>query len=437
MTTTITRRRLLALGGACAAGLAAADPPADVTLRIGEITADIGRGHSVKTLAYDGRIPGPVLRMAEGKTVVIDVINETRRPEMIHWHGFHIPPEVDGAHEEGTPMVQGLDRRRFSFTASPAGTRWYHTHAMAGHDLSIGTYSGQFGMVVVEPSANPARYDLEVPILLHEWSPYFASGVDMDVSYKFYSVNGKMLGAGEPVRVRAGQRAAFRIVNASATLRHQLALPGHAFTVTALDGNPVPHPRSVPVLDIAPGERIDAIVEMSSPGVWVLGETDDAQRAAGAGIVIEYAGAKGPAQWSAPPEFTWDYAVFGENVAAPEPDARIAIVIEPGQNGNLWALNGKSYPQTYPIRLRGGARNRLVFDNRGTMDHPVHLHRHSFELVRLTGRPVSGIVKDVVLVPARQTVEADVVANNPGPSLFHCHQQFHMDFGFMAVMTYE
>ena len=51
-------------------------------------------------------------------------------------------------------------------------------------------------MVVVEPSANPARYDLEVPILLHEWSPYFASGADMDVSYKFYSVNGKMLGAG-------------------------------------------------------------------------------------------------------------------------------------------------------------------------------------------------------------------------------------------------
>ena len=122
---------------------------------------------------------------------------------------------------------------------------------------------------------------------------------------------------------------------------------------------------------------------------------------------------------------------------APEPGARIPIVIEPGQNGNLWALNGKSYPETDRIRLRGGARNRLVFDNRGTMDHPVHLHRHSFELVRLNGKPVSGIVKDVVLVPAHQTVEADVIANNPGPSLFHCHQQFHMDFGFMALMTYE
>jgi FtsP/CotA-like multicopper oxidase with cupredoxin domain len=440
MTTSITRRRLLALGGACVAGVArglAADPSADITLRIGEITADIGHGNSVKTLAYNGRIPGPVLRMTEGKAVTIDVINETRQPEMVHWHGFHIPPEVDGAHEEGTPMVQGLDRRRFSFTATPAGTRWYHTHAMAGHDLRIGSYSGQFGMVVVDPQTNPARYDLEVPILLHEWSPYFAAGDAMDLSYKFYSVNGKMLGSGEPIRVRGGQRACFRLVNSSATLRHRLALPGHEFIVTALDGNPVPHSRSVPVLDLAPGERIDAIVEMSHPGVWILGEIDDAQRAAGAGIVVEYAGAKGPAQWSAPPAFVWNYADFGENTPAPEPDARIPIVIEPGQNGNLWALNGKSYPQTDRIRLREGARSRLIFDNRSMMDHPVHLHRHSFELVRLAGKPVSGIVKDVVLVPAHQTVEADVVANHPGPSLFHCHQQFHMDFGFMALMTYE
>jgi FtsP/CotA-like multicopper oxidase with cupredoxin domain len=414
----------------------AGDSAADITLRISEITAEIGKGHSVKTTAYGGGIPGPALRVREGQTVTVEVINETRRPEMVHWHGLHIPPEVDGAHEEGTPMVQGLDRRRYTFVAKPAGTRWYHTHAMAGHDLRIGTYSGQFGMLVVEPASNPARYDLEVPILLHEWSPYFAAATDMDVSYKFYSVNGKMLGSGEPIRVRAGQRAYFRVINASATTRHRLALPGHTFTVVALDGNAVAHQQSVPVLDLSPGERVDAIVEMSRPGVWILGETDDSQRTAGAGIVVEYAGSKGPAQWSAPSEFTWDYAAFGGSDPAPEPETRIPIVIEPGTNGNLWALNGRSYPNAGPFRLRAGARNRLVFDNRAMMDHPVHLHRHSLELVSLNGKPVSGIVKDVVLVPAHQTVEADVIADQPGPSLFHCHQQFHMDFGFMALMTY-
>ncbi|MCU1329334.1 MAG: Multicopper oxidase [Bryobacterales bacterium] len=403
----------------------------DITLNISEIIADIGRGHTVKTLAYNGQVPGPLLRMTEGKMTSVEVVNDTRDPEMVHWHGFHTPPEVDGAHEEGTPMVQGRARRTYTFTATPAGTRWYHTHAMAGHNLKIGSYSGQFGMVIVEPGSDPARYDIEVPLLLHEFDPYFAAADDMDVSYKLYTVNGKMLGAGEPIRVKSGQRALFRVVNASATLEHKLALAGHSFQVIALDGNPVATPRSVPVLRLAPGERADAIVEMTHPGVWTFGELDLKQRSLGAGIVIEYAGATGKPQWTAPPAFTWDYAAFGKKEPAAQPDHRIPLIIEPGKDGNLWAINGKSYPNTDDIMLRPGKRNRLVFENKAHMDHPVHLHRHSFELV---GAP--GVFKDVVLLPAHKTVEVDVVANNPGPSLFHCHQQFHMDFGFMALMRY-
>jgi len=435
----LTRRHVLALAGAGISGTAHAftdASPADITLRIGEITADLGHGHTVKTLAYNGQIPGPVLRMDEGKPVAIDVVNETRQPEMVHWHGFHIPPEVDGAHEEGTPMVQGRDRRRYSFTPQPSGTRWYHTHAMAGHNLRAGAYSGQFGMAVVAARSAPARYDREVPILLHEWEPYFASDMRMDVNYRLFSVNGKMLRAGEPVGVRNRQRVLFRVLNASATMGHRLALPGHVFTVVALDGNPVPTVRQAPVLDLSPGERVDAIVEMTNPGVWILGEVDDAQRAAGAGTVIEYAGAHGRPQWSPPPEHRWDYTVFGSPNPAVEAEARIPLIIEPGKDGNLWAINGKSYPQTDLVVLQRGARNRLVFDNRSSMDHPVHLHRHTMEIVRFAGKAVSNVMKDVVLVPAHQTVEADVAADNPGLSLFHCHQQFHMDFGFMALMRY-
>jgi FtsP/CotA-like multicopper oxidase with cupredoxin domain len=376
--------------------------------------------------------------MTEGKSVTVEAINETKQPEMVHWHGFHIPPEVDGAHEEGTPMVQGLDRRSYTFVPSPAGTRWYHTHAMAGHNLRIGLYSGQFGMVIVEPRENPARYDLEVPVVFHEWDPFFASGADMDVSYRIYSINGKMLGAGEPVRVKTSQRGLFRVLNASATTSHRLALAGHKFQVVALDGNAVATPLMVPVLQLAPGERVDAIVEMNNPGVWVFGEEDAKQRAAGGGIAMEYAGAKGPAKWMAPPAFEWDYAAFGAaQEATPKPEVSIPIVIEPGINGNLWAVNEKSWPNTDDIYLTPKVRNRLIFDNRGSMDHPVHLHRHTFELVRVAGRPVSGVLKDVVTVPARKIVEVDVMAGNPGPSLFHCHQQFHMDFGFMALMKYR
>jgi FtsP/CotA-like multicopper oxidase with cupredoxin domain len=101
-----------------------------------------------------------------------------------------------------------------------------------------------------------------------------------------------------------------------------------------------------------------------------------------------------------------------------------------------WAINGKSFPKTDPIRVKQGGRYRLVFDNRSDEAHPLHLHRHSFELVNVAGVPTSGVLKDVVVVPPKKSVEVDLVANNPGKTLFHCHQQMHMDYGFMCLMEY-
>ena len=400
--------------------------PADITLEIGEIAADFGNGHVIKTLAYNGKIPGPLLRMGEGKTVTVDIVNHTHLPELVHWHGFHIPPEVDGAHEEGTPHVQPGDKRRFSFTARPAGTRWYHTHGMAGQNTRIGMYSGQFGMVIVEQRENPARYDAEFPIILHDWEPYFRSEMEGDVDYRLFTINGKVLGSGEPIRVKNGEHVLFRVLNASATKSHQLALPAHTFRVVALDGNPVPTEAALPVLELAPGERVDAIVEMKNPGIWILGEVEDAQRADGAGVVVEYAGEQGAARWMSPPASKWDLSAFGERSELPPLESNIPLVIQPGKDGYLWAINGKSWPYVDEIRLKTGARNRLIFDNRSMMGHPVHLHRHTFELGSL-------VRKDVLVVPAQTKIEVDVVAESPGPSLFHCHHQLHMDFGFMAL----
>lgn len=409
---------------------------ADVTLRISEINLEVAPRRFIKTLAYNGQAPGPLLRMTEGKTVAVDVINQTREPEMVHWHGFQIPPEVDGSHEEGTPMVQGMDRRRYVFTPNPSGTRWYHTHGTAGHNLHRGTYSGQFGMVVVEPRVNPARYDLEVPIVLHEWDPFFSAENAMDVEYNVFTVNGKMLGAADPIRVKSGQRVLFRLLNASANRQHRIAFSGHSFGVVALDGNAIGTMRTVPVLDLSPGERVDAIVEMNTPGVWVMGELSDAERGAGCGIVVEYGGASGQAKWVAPPPFTWNYTLFGAAAERPAAELTHRLVIERRFDGHGWSINGKSFPQTDPIPAVAGRLNRLIFDNRSDMAHPLHLHRHVFEVTRFAGEASSGVFKDVVMVPAMNTAEVDFVGNSPGPSLFHCHHQFHMDFGFMALMQY-
>lgn len=401
------------------------------------MTLDLAPRRSVRTYAYNGQVPGPVLRAKQGQPVIVDVWNDTKQEDIVHWHGFHIPSEVDGAYEEGTPGVPpNGGRRRYVFTPDPAGSRWYHSHNAAGRDLRKGTYTGQFGLFVVDAGDDPGAYDHEVPILLHEWEPRFTTQSVTDVDFKYFSINGKMLGAGEPIRVKPSQRVLLRVVNASATLHHRLALSGHVFQVIALDGNAVPVPTRVPILDLGPGERVDAIVEMNRPGVWILGEVRSEQRAAGMGVVVEYADQSGTARWQPPGSFVWDYTTFGRRDAAPEPDGRLTMVFKATGDGHHWTINGKSYPKTDPIVVQANRRYRWLLDNQSADAHPIHLHRHRFEIVRYAGQPVSGIWKDVVVVPAWKQVEVDVPTTQPGLSLFHCHQQFHMDMGFMTMMRY-
>jgi FtsP/CotA-like multicopper oxidase with cupredoxin domain len=246
------------------------------------------------------------------------------------------------------------------------------------------------------------------------------------------------LGAGEPVRVKQGQRVLFHLLNASATENVRLALPGHRFQIVALDGNPVPHPQLVDMLELGTAERIDAVVEMNHPGVWVLGTPRDDDRRRGMGIVVEYANQAGPPRWIKGPRKAWDYTIFGEARRAPEPDEVIPLVfgrLDPGPAGvEQWTINGNKYDHQHkPRALSLGKRYRLVFDNQTEDVHPLHLHRNSFELTKVHGRPTSGVIKDVVLVKAFQKVEVDVTPAMTGLTLFHCHQQLHMDYGFKML----
>ena len=164
------------------------------------------------------------------------------------------------------------------------------------------------------------------------------------------------------------------------------------------------------------------------------------------GIVVEYAGSSGKPQWKAPPPFRWNYAQFAKRGAvAPEPDERFDMTFakdNAAEEGfNRWTINGVAYPMSNEMaaasfHLKQGKRYRLRMRNASDDIHPIHLHRHSFELTRVGGRQTSGVIKDVVMVGGYQEVEVDFVADNPGLTLFHCHQQLHMDFGFMALFEY-
>ncbi|HLJ87806.1 MAG TPA: multicopper oxidase domain-containing protein [Candidatus Angelobacter sp.] len=456
--------------------------PADYTLHIQFAPVEIAKNKFVSLTTYNGKFPGPLLRFKEGRQAIVDVYNETTWPEQLHWHGQALPVETDGAAEEGTPSIPAGEKRRIVFTPGPSGFRFYHTHTRAGADLSAGQYGGQVGIAYIEPKNEPGNYDQEMFLVLKEFEPGFSQGGDMamdflnpsahvkeleekgesamkaslakgaphgfEVGYESFTINGRQLHHGAPIRVKLGQRILFHVLNGSATEIRSLALPGHSFQVVALDGNPVPNPATVPVLWLGTGERVSAIVQMNHPGVWIMGDTVDDDRRHGMGIVIEYAGRAGKALWLAPPHSRWDYTRFAKpGTVAATPDETLEMIFEKEnaaeQGFNRWTINGAAFPASMAsampsalFHLKQGKRYRIHMRNASDDIHPIHLHRHSFELTNLAGRATAGIIKDVLMVGGYQEASVDFVANNPGLTLFHCHQQLHMDFGFMALFDY-
>jgi FtsP/CotA-like multicopper oxidase with cupredoxin domain len=432
---------------------------ADLTLCIGRVTQEVAPGFVYETTAYNGSAPGSLIRLEQGAPVTVDIINETTQDELAHWHGLSVPVALDGTAEEGSRIVPAGGRIRYTLTPGQSGARYLHSHAMSNMSrLDRGTYSGQYAMVYVDPKEDPGNFDQEFFLVTHEWGPSLvpqAGGNDgeededrplatpgefsMEVQYDIGSVNGRALGHGQPLRVKEGQRILFHLLNASATATQRLALAGHAFFVVALDGNPVPRPQTVEVLQLGPGERISALVATRNPGVWILGAVSENDRKVGRmGIVVEYAGSAGAPQWIRPTQPPWDYTLFGGCDARVElpPDRVLPMVIDrtaPGPDGiEKWTINGEEY-DGIPTRLRVSQRYRLAFENRTGDAHPVHLHRYGFELTRVHGRTTSGILKDVVVLDRYGRLEVDLKPETTGSALFHCHHQMHMDNGFKKL----
>ena len=451
----------------------------DYTVHIRVSPIEIAPNRIISTTNYNGQFPGRLIRLKEGQPVTIDIFNDTDVPEQLHWHGQMVPVDVDGASEEGTPFIPAHGKRRITFTPRPAGFRFYHTHNRAGANLAAGQYSGEVGPVYIERRHESGNYDREVFLVLKEFEPTFSRGGDMaqhflppvtvqelkergesamkaslakgmphgfEVGYGSFTINGRMLGHGEPIRVKQGERVLFHILNGSATEIRSLALPGHSFRVIALDGNPVPNPASVRLLWLGTAERISTIVEMNHPGVWILGDLDDDDRRHGMGIVIEYAGQKGKGQWVKPVPYHWNYLRFakpGASSQAPDETFEMTFAKDNAteEGFNRWTINGVAYPMTGEMasaafHLKAGKRYRIRMRNESDDIHPIHLHRHSFELTKISGKALAGILKDVVMLGGYQEAEIDFVADNPGLTLFHCHQQLHMDFGFMTLFDY-
>jgi len=139
----------------------------EIHLEAREMTWEIAPGKRIKAMAYNGQIPGPEIRLKEGERVRILLKNALSEPTTIHWHGVDVPNPMDGVPGITQKPVQPGERFTYEFEATPAGTRWYHTHFQEHRQLDLGLYAP----LIIEPARpDPFPFDREYSLVLDDWA---------------------------------------------------------------------------------------------------------------------------------------------------------------------------------------------------------------------------------------------------------------------------
>jgi manganese oxidase len=215
---------------------------------------EVEPGKLVPAMAYNGMVPGPVLRVTEGDRVRVIVRNDMDESTAIHWHGQDIINSMDGVPFITQPPITPGSTFVYDFIAKPFGSHMYHSHYNAAEQ----TLKGLLGAFVVDPrdrSVEP-RYDEEWIMILNDM-------------HHGFTINGKSFPATLPHRTKLGTRLRMRFMNEGAML-HPMHLHGMPMTVFARDGYILPQPFKCDTLNIAPGERWDAIIHCNNPGTWAF-----------------------------------------------------------------------------------------------------------------------------------------------------------------------
>lgn len=463
---TFSRRRLLQGGLALGAvNLALPRLPALAAAEPRRLTAGPGEAQlleagkpATRTWLYDGVSPGPVIRARQGEEVNVRLVNKLDQPTTIHWHGIRIDNAMDGVPhltQEAVPPGGTFDYR---FTVPDAGTFWYHPHDRSWEQVARGLY----GLLIVEEAKAWLGADQDIAIVADDWRLGEDGQIDeasfahmMDWSHAGRLGNTLTLNGQDTldIPVKKGERNRLRLCNTCNARVLELRIEHPGIRVIAEDGQPVP-PR---VLDdgyiaLAPGERIDLLIEMTldigstaaitevsgdqrlvagqliyDPGELVLNEVDidaflplptnplptdlDLADALAAEILME-GGAMGA-------------------MAQAMHDGQMKDIRTLVSAGVAWSLNGTAGMTEEP--LFSAARGRTVtvdMRNDTQWPHAMHFHGHHFKVIERNGAATNDEAwKDTVLIERQETARIAFVADNPGKWMIHCHMLEHQAAG--------
>ncbi|HEV2127228.1 MAG TPA: copper oxidase [Thermomicrobiales bacterium] len=234
----------------------------DGDVKVFELTASVfdwefRPGEYAEAWGYNGAVPGPEIRVTEGDKVRVHLTNELPESTAIHWHGLVVPVKMDGVPFITQPPVKPGETFTYEFTIREgnSGSHMYHSH----HNSAFQVTQGLLGAFIVEPKdpSNEPEYDKEYTLILN------------DGPIGGFSINGKSFPATEPLTAKQGEKIRVRYMNEGLMI-HPMHLHGMPMTVTHKDGYALPQPFVCDTLNIAPGERWDAIVEATEPGTWAF-----------------------------------------------------------------------------------------------------------------------------------------------------------------------
>ncbi|MCE8529856.1 MAG: copper oxidase [Rhodobacterales bacterium 34-62-10] len=435
--------------------LAASHAPAILTAR--EATVQLAPdGYPATSIwGYEGRAPGPAIRVRRGERVQRRLVNNLPEPTSIHWHGIRIDNAMDGVSgltQEAVAPGQAFD---YDFVAPDAGTYWYHAHNRSWVQVARGLH----GPLIVE-EAEPPQVDREETLVLDDWlldpeTALIDESFDNPMRMSHGGRIGNLIttnGQFDPaIPVERHTRLRLRLINVSNARIFPLQLAGLRGWTVALDGMPLATPEPLEgVLVLAPAQRADLIVDVTAEA----GETahlvrlgNDDRPASQVAFPVSASAARTPraAPAALPPN-----SVSGLGSLA---DARpLRLVMSGGAMGRMnsavlggerlgfrdlaargrfWAFNDMAEMTQAPLAdLSLGERVRLEIVNETVFPHAMHLHGMHFREIR-DGRP-AGPMRDTLLVAAQETREIGFVADNPGDWLFHCHMLSHAESGMMT-----
>lgn len=431
-------------------------------------TLDLG-GPTARTLAYRDALPGPLIRANVGDELAVTLKNRLNDPTSVHWHGIALRNDMDGVFP-ATPNVAANTDFTYRFSVPHPGTYWAHPH------VGLETDYGLYLPVIVDDPAEPGAYDAEWIVVLDDWtdgigenpqqiyddlrgamratehSPGVSAMPGMggaaksallggdagDVDYPNYLINGRISAAPTTFDAKPGQRIRIRLINAGADTAFRVALAGHTMTVTHTDGYPVT-PTDVDALLIGMGERYDVIVT-AGDGVFPLVAVAQGKNALARALLSTSAGAA-PGPDFRPPELERRIGTVDTFTATPAAtlgpsgsDINLALELTGEMMKYNWGINGKPYPDGPALSISQGQRATLTFTNSTTMYHPMHLHGHTFQVIKPDGS--LGARKDTVIVLPNQKVSTVLVADNPGIWMIHCHNTYHQEAGMMTSLNY-